>query len=76
MAGEKNWVFWTSVARILFLVLSNALQMALLVLTQTVSYTSLITIKMSLLRLILQISKELSAAGEAPGLPLTIKDML
>lgn len=74
MAGEKNWVFWTSGAHIVSGFEQCATDGFVGVDADGVVYL-FVTIKTSLLRPTLQILREQSAVGEAPGLPSTIKNM-
>ncbi len=73
MAGEKNWVFWTSGAHIVSGFEQCATDGFVGVDADGVVYL-FDNNQNVLLRPTLQILKELSAAGEALGLPSTIKD--
>ena len=75
MAGEKNWVFWTSGAHIVSGFEQCATDGFVGVDADGVVYL-FETIKTSLLRPTLQILRELSVAGEEPGLPSTTRDTL
>lgn len=74
MAGEKNWVFWTSGAHIVSGFEQCATDGFVGVDADGVVY--LFDNNQNVFAsLMLQILREPSVAGESPGLPLMIKDM-
>lgn len=74
MASEKNWVFWTSGTHFVSGFEQCATDGFVSINADGVIYL-FDNNQNVLLRLTLQILRKLSAAGEAPGLSLTIKDM-